>query len=73
MTEKEIQEMRGEINACKILLRDTDYQSIKHADGVISDEDYEEMRSKRQAWRNRINELEETISSATALEEPGEA
>ena len=73
MTEKEIQEMRGEINACKILLRDTDYQSIKHADGAISDEDYEEMRSKRQAWRNRINELEETISSATALEEPGEA
>lgn len=73
MTEKEIQEMRGEINACKILLRDTDYQSIKHADGAISDEDYEEMRSKRQAWRNRINELEETISSATALEEPEEA
>ncbi len=73
MTEKEIQEMRGEINACKILLRDTDYQSIKHADGAISDKDYEEMRSKRQAWRNRINELEETISSATALDEPEEA
>lgn len=73
MTEKEIQEMRGEINACKILLRVTDYQSIKHADGAISDEDYEEMRSKRQAWRNRINELEETISSATVSEKPEEA
>lgn len=73
MTEKEIQEMRGEINACKILLRDTDYQSIKHADGAISDEDYEEMRSKRQTWRNRINELEEEISSATELDEPEEA
>ena len=68
-TEKEIQEIQGEINACKLLLRDTDYQSIKHADGVITDEEYADMRAKRQAWRDRINELEEEIKNATVSEE----
>lgn len=67
-TEKEIQEMQGEINACKLLLRDTDYQSIKHADGVITDEEYAEMRAQRQVWRDKINELETEIKNATVEE-----
>ena len=57
-TEKEIQEIQGEINACKLLLRDTDYLSIKHSDGALSDAEYLPMRTQRQAWRARINELE---------------
>ena len=51
-------EKQGEINAMKILLRDTDYIAIKHSEGLISDEEYAETKAKRQAWRDRINELE---------------
>lgn len=65
-TEKEIQEMQGEINACKLLLRDSDYQSAKHADGAMTDEEYAEMKAKRQAWRDRINELETELDEARA-------
>lgn len=69
LTQKEIQEKQGEINACKILLRDSDYQSAKHADGAMSDEEYAEMRAKRQTWRDRINELETEIANADVSEE----
>ena len=51
-------EKQGEINAMKILLRDTDYIAIKHSEGLISDEEYAETKAKRQAWRDRINEFE---------------
>ena len=56
MTEDEKQ---AEINAMKILLRDTDYKAIKHSEGLISDEEYAEIKAQREAWRQRINELEE--------------
>lgn len=55
-TEEEIQ---GEINSYEILLRDTDYISHKHADGAITDEEYEEMRLKRESWRQAIRDLRE--------------
>lgn len=48
----------GEINAYKILLAQTDYQALKHADGAISDEEYAPIREKRAEWRRKINELE---------------
>lgn len=51
-------EMQSEINACKNLLDQTDYKAIKHADGALSDVEYEETRGQRDAWRARINELE---------------
>ena len=47
-----------EINQLKNLLSASDYQAIKHSEGWISDEDYAEIKAQRQAWRNRINELE---------------
>ena len=42
----------------KSLLRDTDYQAIKYAEGLISEEDYAPIKIQRQAWRDEINELE---------------
>lgn len=51
-------EIDGEINALEQLLAQTDYMALKHADGALSDKDYADMRSKRQGWRDRINELQ---------------
>lgn len=39
-------------------LSDTDYQSIKHSEGLISDEDWEPIKQKRMDWRAEINELQ---------------
>ena len=47
-----------EIAELKAKLRDTDYQAIKFAEGMLSAEEYAEMKAQRQAWRDRINELE---------------
>ena len=55
MTREEIQ---IEINTCKQLLNQTDYQCLKHSDGVLTDEEYAPMQAQREEWRERINELE---------------
>lgn len=49
----------AEIAELKAKLADTDYEAIKHSEGWISDEDYAVIKAQRQAWRDRINELEE--------------
>ena len=49
--EQEIAELKAKLDA-------TDYQAIKYAEGFLSDEEYAEMKAQRQAWRDRINELE---------------
>lgn len=52
----------AEIVALKSLLSDTDYKALKHADGAISDEEYEPVRKQREEWRKLINEYEEKIN-----------
>ncbi len=42
-------------------LSETDYQAIKYAEGALSAEEYEGMRTQRAEWRRRIGELENTI------------
>ena len=42
-------------------LKKTDFKAIKHSEGLISDEDYEPIKSQRQEWRQEINELEEEL------------
>lgn len=56
-TKKTPEEIQGEINGYEILLRDTDYISHKHADGVLTDEEYEETKTQREAWRQAIRDL----------------
>lgn len=52
---------KAEIVALKSLLADTDYNALKHADGVMSDEEYEPIRTRREEWRRLINEYEEKL------------
>lgn len=47
-----------EVEQLKNKLAETDYQAIKYAEGWISEEVYAPIRAQRQAWRDRINELE---------------
>lgn len=51
----EILRLKGQLDA-------TDYQAIKYAEGQISEEEYSPIREERQAWRDRINELERMIN-----------
>lgn len=61
-TEKELAEI--EIFDLKDKLYLTDYQAIKYAEGCLTDEEYAEMKAQRQAWRERINELEAVIGGS---------
>jgi len=49
---------RLEITQLKKLLSDSDYKAIKYAEGQISGEEYSEIKSERQGYRDRINYLE---------------
>lgn len=53
-----ITEIQSEIAGFKQLLDGTDYQALKHADGVMTDEEYEPIRLERQRLRDEINALE---------------
>ena len=50
-----------EIFELKEELQRTDYKAIKYAEGVMTDDEYQPVGIQRQAWRHRINELEEMI------------
>ena len=50
--------IEAQINELKEKLRETDYQAIKYAEGLISEEDYAVIKKQRQEWRDKINELE---------------
>ena len=54
----EINELIGKISDLKRNLNRTDYQAIKFAEGFISEIDYADIKSQRQAWREEINSLE---------------
>lgn len=53
-----------EIQRLKAYLTDTDYIVMKHAEGVLTDEEFEEKKTIRQNARDRINVLEEDIRKA---------
>ncbi len=59
------EEIRGEINGYELLLRDTDYISHKHADGALTDEEYEAIRVQREEWRQAIRDLRELLPDET--------
>lgn len=50
----------AEIAALKQRLAETDYMAIKYAEGWLSETAYSATKAQRQAWRDRINEIEET-------------
>lgn len=50
----------------KSYLSATDYQSHKHADGAMTEEEFAPIRAQRQAWRDEINVLEADIQALKA-------
>ena len=46
------------INELKSLLKATDYQAIKYAEGEMPYEEYAPVRELRKGWRKEINDLE---------------
>ena len=50
------------ISTLKEQLSATDYKAIKYAEGWISEDDYAPVKALRQALRERINMLEQTIT-----------
>ena len=60
--EERISVIEGEINALKQLLANTDYKALKHADGVMSDEEYAETLDLRKSYRYKINKYEEELN-----------
>lgn len=50
----------------KFQLSATDYQSHKHADGAMTEEEFAPIRAQRQAWRDEINALETEIQALKA-------
>lgn len=55
-TEREIWNLKGKLSA-------TDYKAIKYAEGWISEEEYAPTKAERQAFRDKINELEEKLKT----------
>lgn len=68
MTKEEIQ---AQINGYKLLLSQTDYKALKHADGAMSEEEYRGTKEKRAEYRDAINNLEMQLE-ALPVEEPFE-
>lgn len=58
---------KSEIAELKQRLAASDYQAIKYAEGHFTDEEYAPIKAERQAWRNRINELEALIAAGGAI------
>ena len=63
----EQEKKEAEINALEILLAQTDYMSLKHSEGAMTDEDFAEIKELRQSWRVRINELQQELSITTIM------
>lgn len=72
------QELNFAIDECKQNLKRTDYQAIKHSEGLISEEEYKPIKEQREEWRKQINDYEALLPDAkieweTAIyEEEGE-
>lgn len=67
--EKAIKSKEARIAELKGLLRETDYQAIKFAEGIWTAEEYEELRVQRQMWRDEINACENYLATAKIHEE----
>lgn len=62
------EQIESEIRGLQQLLASTDYKALKHADGVLTDEEYEETRQLRIDYRKQINDLETELAELEAAE-----
>ena len=56
-------EMSKRVDELKQLLKDSDYKTLKYAEGEISLQEFESIKAQRKAWRDEINDLEAKIKS----------
>lgn len=59
---KPVRIRRLRISELKTLLDESDYKAIKYAEGLISEAEYEPIKSERQRYREEINQLESEIA-----------
>lgn len=59
--DKRIAEIHRRISELKSQLSSTDYQAIKYAEGIISEEEYLPVKELRQSYRLEINQLEDEL------------
>ena len=57
-SELAIADKKKRISELKTLLKATDYQAIKYAEGEMPYEEYAPVRELRKGWRKEINDLE---------------
>ena len=65
MTNEEYNEKQGRLNALHQLLDNTDYKTFQYSEGVLSDNEFEEVRSQRQAWRVELRQLRTELENST--------
>lgn len=53
----------------KRLLEQTDYKTLKHSEGEISEEEWEKAKAERAAWRAEINEIQKSFVEPTISRE----
>ena len=76
MTQSEIIEQKNALNSEKLTLQSQlnsdDYKTVKNAEAQAAGKplpyDPDELHTKHQAWRDRINEIEEEIAVLDALD-----
>nr|DAM24954.1 MAG TPA: hypothetical protein [Caudoviricetes sp.] len=65
--------IEAEINGYKQLLEQSDYKALKHADGVMTDEEWEPVKAQREELRAKINACEAELETAPSAYVPEEA
>ena len=51
------------IEELKQNLKDTDYKSLQHHEGEITDEEFAPIKAQRKEWRAEINRLQEELNN----------
>lgn len=62
------EDIEADINGCRQILKQLDYKSHKHADGVMDDEEWSPIAEQRQSLRDKINAYEAELETAPSRE-----
>lgn len=71
--ERTKEDIQAEINGYKNLLAQSDYKALKHADGVLDEDEWQQVKAEREELRQKINACEAELATAPSSYEPEEA
>ncbi|MCC8068707.1 MAG: hypothetical protein LIO71_02950 [Ruminococcus sp.] len=57
----QIEELENQIRICKQILTNTDYQAIKYAEGLLTDDEFADVKALREEMRANVNSYEAQI------------